>query len=80
MDIGDQRYANALLDGRQCLQVPRLRHRHADDFATGVGQVLDLGDSRVDVPGLGVGHRLHGQRVLAADNQIADRHFAGGTA
>ena len=55
----------------------RLRHGDADDLAAGLFEPMDLGDGRLDVVGVGRGHRLHPDRVVAADDEVADADLAG---
>src|SRR5439155_444559 len=45
---------------------------HADDLAAGFFEAVDLGDGRLDVVGVGRRHRLHPDRVVAADHLVAD--------
>ena len=45
----------------------------ADELGAGLGQRRDLADGRIDVGGVGVGHRLNDDRRAAAD---LDRAFA----
>ena len=47
------------------------------DIATGGGELGDLLQRRVDVMGFGGGHRLHRDRVVAADSDGADHQLAG---
>ena len=44
----------------------------AHDVGAGLLEALDLGDRRLDVVGQRVGHRLHGDRRIAADGDLAD--------
>ncbi len=46
--------------------------RHADQLGAGVGQRGDLERGGVRIGGVGVGHRLHDDRVPAADEDAAD--------
>jgi hypothetical protein len=42
-------------------------HSDADKLRTGASELLDLQSGAFDVHGVGVGHRLDDDRVLAAD-------------
>ena len=55
----------------------RLGHGDADDLAAGLFEAVDLGDGRLEVVRVGRGHRLHPDRVVAADDHVADPDFAG---
>ena len=46
-------------------------------LAAGLFQAMDLGDGRLDVVGVGRGHRLDPDGIVAADDQVADLDFAG---
>ena len=60
--IGDSRD-----DRAQRLDVLVARHGDADDVGAGLGDAADLGHRGGQVGGLGLGHRLHGDRRAAAD-------------
>ena len=49
----------------------------ADQFRPGAGQGRDLLDGGGNVGGVGVGHRLHHDRCIAADAHTADRSRNG---
>ena len=68
---------DALLDLAEHGGVLRLGHGDADELAAGLFQAVDLGDGRLDVVRVGRGHRLHPDRVVAADDQVADPDLAG---
>ena len=77
MEVADQRHGDAEL--RE--PVADLRHRggglvavdrDAHDLGAGVRQRRDLARGRLDVGGVGVGHRLHDDRRAAADGDAAD--------
>ena len=51
----------------------------ADDVGAGVGDLADLLHRRRQVGGLGLGHRLHGDRRAAADRHAADEYLALGS-
>ena len=69
-DLGDRGRRGVVVD------------RHADELAAGVGEPRDLERRGVGVGRVGVGHRLHDDRVAAPDRDPAhvDRHgpAAGG--
>jgi hypothetical protein len=48
----------------------------ADDVRAGRFEQLDLADRGSDVDRARGGHRLHGDRVRAADGDVADADFA----
>ena len=58
------------------LDVLLLGHGDADDLAAGLFQAVDLLERRLDVEGVGRRHRLDPDRLIAADDMIADTHFA----
>ena len=60
------------LDLAQHRGVFRLGHGDAHHLAARFLEPMNLGDGRVDVVGIGRGHRLHDDRVVAADDEIAD--------
>ena len=71
--IGDSRD-----DRLQRLDVLLARHRDAHDVGAGLGDRADLLHRRREVGGLGLGHRLHGDRRAAADRDGADVDLALG--
>ena len=74
---GDAALAQAVADmrygGGGFLAVDRDAHQ----FGAGARQRRDLGDSAVDIGGIGVGHRLHDNRRAAADGNVADHDLGG---
>ncbi len=48
--------------------------RHAHDLGAGIGELDHLTGRGVDVGGVGVGHRLHDDRRVAADDDVAHAH------
>src|SRR5262249_30589047 len=76
MDVADQRDADAALDLAQDGGVLRLWHGDAADLRAGLLQAVDLVHRRLDVAGVRRRHRLHPDRVAAADNLVADAHLA----
>ena len=54
---------------------PSLR-RKAHDLSPGAVDPLDLGHARGGVVGVGIGHRLAGDGMPAADRRPPDAHFA----
>ena len=80
VDVADHRQRAAALDLREGREVFRLGDGDADDFAAGVGQRLDLGERGLGVAGVGGGHRLHPDGVVAADDFVAHADFAGAVA
>jgi hypothetical protein len=72
VDIGDQRNANAPLDFAQLLGGFAHRHGAADDVAAGGFQGPNLLHCGPHIPGIGFGHRLNGDRRIAAHFQLAN--------
>ena len=77
VDVGDHRDLAVLGDLGQRVGVLLSRARHPDDVAAGRGQLGDLLQRGVDVVGLGGGHRLHRDGMVAADADVADHQLAG---
>ena len=71
VDVGDDRDLGLARDGRQRVGVVLARHRHPDDVAAGRGELGDLLQRGVDVGGQRGGHRLHADRRVAADLDLA---------
>ena len=69
--IGDSRD-----DRLQRLGVLLARHRHAHDVRARLGDGADLVHRRLQVGGLGLGHRLHRDGRAAADRHRADVDLA----
>ena len=76
MDVGDHRDLAVPGDLGQRVGILLARAGHPDDVAAGRGQLGDLLQRRVDVVGLGGAHRLHRDRVIAADPDVADHQLA----
>ena len=68
---------DAAADFREHGSVLRLGHGDTHDLAPGLLESVDLGDRGLDIVGVGRGHRLHPDRVVAADHFVADANFAG---
>ena len=77
VEVADQRHVHAHLQqpvldvrhgGRRLVAVDRDAH----DLGAGARERRDLPDGRIDVGGVGVGHRLHDDRGAAADLHVAD--------
>ena len=77
VDVGDHRDLRVLRDLRQRVGVVLARAGDPDDVAAGRGQLGDLLEGGVDVRGQGGGHRLHRDRRLAADPDLADLDLPG---
>ena len=77
VDVGDHRDLGVLRDLGQRVGVVLARARDPDDVAAGRGQLGDLLERGVDVGGQRRGHRLHRDRGLAADPDLADLDLAG---
>ena len=76
VDVGDHRDRRLAHDRLQRLDVLLARHRDADDVGAGLGDAMDLVHRRLQVGGLGLRHRLHGDRRTAADRHGADVDLA----
>ena len=85
VEVADERHRHAHL--RQA--VADVRHglgrlvavdRDAHDLGAGAGQRRPLARGRLHVGGVGVGHRLHDDRRIAADDDAADVDGNGGSA
>ena len=61
------------LISRQDAGVLGLGHGDADQLAAGLFERVNLRDRRLDVEGVGRGHRLHPDRVVAADDPSPTR-------
>ena len=70
MDVGDDRHGRARDDVRQAGRVARILTGHAHDLAARHRQPVDLLERLVVVGGVGRRHRLHGDRVIAADPDL----------
>ena len=66
VDVGDHGDLRLHGDDRERLRVVGAGNRDPDDVAAGSGEFGDLLQCAVDVRGLGVGHRLHGNRCVAS--------------
>ena len=82
MEVADDRHVDIHLEqpffdvrhrGRRLVAVDRDAH----DFRTGARQRRDLLGGRLDIGGVGIGHRLHHDGCAAADGDIADLHGNG---
>ena len=77
VDVGDHRDLRLLRDRGQRVGVVLARAGDPHDVAPGRGELGDLLERRVDVGGERRGHRLHGDRRVAADPDLADLDLAG---
>ncbi len=67
MNVGDQRHPRGLGDGREGGGGVLVGAGHPHDIGARLLQLTDLIDGRRRVAGDGVGHRLNGDRRIAAD-------------
>ena len=67
MDVGDDRDRRALHDVRQAGRVARILAGHAHDLAAFHRQAVDLLERLFVIGGVGRRHRLHRDRMIAAD-------------
>ena len=72
VDVGDHRDRRFAHDRLQRLRVLVARDCDADEVSARLRDPLDLRERRLDVGGLGLGHRLHGDGRAAADRDAAD--------
>src|SRR6478672_11090732 len=77
VDVGDHRDLALARDRRQRVGVVLARAGHPDDVAAGRGQLGDLLQRRVDVGRRRRAHRLHRDRRVTADLDLADLDLAG---
>src|SRR5262249_34552894 len=77
VDVADEGDLDAATDLAEDGGVLRLGHGDTHDFATGLFQAVNLGDRRLDIIGIGRGHRLDPNRVAAADDLIANANLTG---
>ena len=75
VDISHDRDIHLLFDGGHDGGVRRGGHRHADDLAAGLRHALGLGHIARYVLDRHIQHSLHGNRVRAADFDIANLDF-----
>ena len=76
VNVGNQRHAGLpddLGQGRCCFLV---RYGDANDVDADILRGMNLFDRGGDVVGLGLGHRLHGNQVVAANGRLANHHGA----
>jgi hypothetical protein len=81
VDVGDEWHAHAptrelRADLRQVLRLLEGGRRDAHDLATGIHEPLHLVGGARGVERVGRGHRLHADRVLAAECHVAHVHHA----
>ena len=62
----------ALLNSLHMRDILQARHRYPDQFRPGPGQPETLCEGRLNIISMRVAHRLHNNRVAAADQDIAD--------
>src|SRR5262249_2508999 len=73
VDVGDERDADLALDLAELLGRLSHGHRAAHDLAAGRLQRPDLQERRLDVPRVGLRHRLHGDGRIATHLHLAQR-------
>jgi hypothetical protein len=77
VNIGDERHRCLPDDLRHGGGGLLVRHRDPHDIDPGIDQPGDLLQRGFDIGGVGGGHRLHADRGIAADQDIADPYLAG---
>ena len=75
MNVRDERDLDPVADQFGRLDVFLFGNGHTDDLAPGLFQAHDLGQRLLDVEGVRRRHRLHPDRVFAADDVIAHTYF-----
>ncbi len=75
VDVGDQRNLDPIANQLDGFDVLFLGHGHADNLAAGLFEPMNLGQRCLGVEGIGGGHRLDPDRLIAADNVLADTHL-----
>ena len=83
VEVADERHGDAhpgepLADMRYGLGRLVAIDRDAHDLGAGTGEGCDLRCGRVDIGGVGVGHRLHDDGRAAADGDAADEDLVRG--
>ena len=76
VDVGDDRDRRLHDDRLERLDVAVARHGDADDVGARLGDLVDLVHRRLQVGGLGLRHRLHGDGGAAADGDAADHDLS----
>ncbi len=77
MDVGDERDVDVVPDRFAGGDVPFLGDGHPDDLTADLLKPLDLLKGGRGVGRVGGGHRLDQDRVLAADDVVAEPHLSG---
>ena len=77
MDVCDERHGHLRFDAGQRCGGFFIRHRDANQFASGRLKLPNLLDRRRDIPRIGRTHRLDGDRRIAADLDFADLNLPG---
>ena len=77
VDVGDDRYRRARDDRRQARGIGRILYGDAHDLAAFHREAVDLLERLVGVGGIGRRHRLHDDRMIAADPHAFRIGFAG---
>ena len=85
VDVGDDRRVETVLTHSpynvcEVLALAAALRRETHDPASGTVDPLDLGRAGFGIVGVGIGHRLYGDRMPAADHDPPDAHFAARTA
>jgi hypothetical protein len=77
MDVGDEGNGDLRPDAANGLGGLDIEHRHPDDLAARLLEAVDLGDRRLHIAGIGIGHGLDGNWGIAADGHIAEHYLSG---
>src|SRR5262249_4675840 len=82
VDVRDERDVEAAprhlrADRRQVLRLAQRGHGETHDLAARRDEARDLRDAALGIERVGRQHRLHADRPIAADDDVADPHLAG---
>ena len=75
MNVRHDRDVDLFLYLGECFRRLHGRDSAADDLAAGIFELSDLGDSRLKILCLRVGHRLDSDRVSSSDDSVSDSNF-----
>ena len=62
-------------DPLQILSLPTPLGRQPDDRTSGPEDAFDLPNTGFGILGVGIGHRLHGDRAVTSDHNTSDANF-----
>ena len=76
---GEVRIGRVVIGGGHPVAVQSMTNTDTNDTEACAAQI-DLGRAGFGIVGVGIGHRLYGDRMPAADHDPPDAHFAARTA